>query len=88
MFASIIGFLLSNVLPGLVGKIADDVLQGAFTLIGGEITRRENIAQGVAQQAATETAASLKTETAIAAAETAGPSNAAEAVKRAQEGTI
>jgi hypothetical protein len=80
MFASIVSTIL--------GSLTDAILKGLFGLIQTEITRRENIAQGVAQQAASETAQSAKTETAIAQAEATGPSNAAEAVKRAQEGTI
>jgi hypothetical protein len=80
--------MFASIISSILGSLTDALLTKIFGLIQTEITRRQNIAQGQAIQAATETAQSAATEHAIAQAEAQGPSSAAEAIERAKGGTL
>jgi hypothetical protein len=60
VIASVVGWLLSQFLPGLLGNLADDVVAGLFSLLQGEIQRRNLIAQGRTEQHAADNDATVK----------------------------
>lgn len=70
---AIIGWVLSKVLPGVLGNIATDILQDVFGIIGKELDRRAAIEDGHVQQAAAESANSAKVASAEAQAAADAP---------------
>jgi hypothetical protein len=78
----------ASLISALLGSLTDSLLKGLFGLVSAEIAKRQNIAQGQAQQAAAETAQSASTEAKIAAAEASSPNSIAGAVQQAKEGKL
>ena len=69
----------------ILQSVLSALLSAIFQPITNWLTARKNIAQGKAQQAATETAQSAETETAIAKAEASGPTTIDDAIAAAKE---
>ena len=72
-------------LASILESIFSALLSAVFKPITDWLTKRANIKQGQAQQAAAETAASLSAETAIAQAETDGPETIDDAIAAAKQ---
>jgi hypothetical protein len=78
--------MLAWLIQALVPALADDALKALFGFISSEMSKRNLIKEGQAQQAAAETAQSAKTEAAMAQAIQDAPTSKGAALKRLEDG--
>lgn len=76
--------LLSAILPAL----ADSVVKGLFSLLAGEMQKRNLVAEGVALQVSKDNQVAATTEARVAQAEASAPQTPTEVEKRIADGSF
>lgn len=74
------------IIQAIVPTLADDALKALASFVTDELTKRNLVQQGEAQQAAAETAKSATTTAAMAQAEADAPTSKDAAMKRLEGG--